>query len=75
MLAGIIDASSVRHTDPRVEIALPTGTIGSRKISNDSSGFAELLAWIGDRGRSRVVGSSKAPAARSGWPARSPPPA
>jgi transposase len=33
-----------------VEIALPTGTpIGTRKISNDGSGFAELLAWIVDR--------------------------
>jgi hypothetical protein len=30
-----------------VEIALPTGiAIGTRKISNDDSGFAELLAWI-----------------------------
>jgi transposase len=32
-----------------VELALPTGTpIGTRKISNDNSGFAELLAWILD---------------------------
>jgi hypothetical protein len=32
-----------------VELALPTGTpIGTRKISNDNSGFAELLAWIVD---------------------------
>jgi len=32
-----------------VELALPTGTpIGIRKISNDNSGFAELLAWILD---------------------------
>ena len=32
-----------------MEIALPTGTpIGTRKISNTNSGFAELLAWIVD---------------------------
>ena len=32
-----------------MEIALPTGiAIGTRKISNTNSGFAELLAWILD---------------------------
>jgi hypothetical protein len=38
------------HRDTHeVEIALPTGTpIGTRTIRNDNSGFAELLAWIGD---------------------------
>ena len=53
MLAELIDAvvGVDTHRDTHeVEIALPTGTtIGTRKISNDSSGFAELLAWIGDR--------------------------
>jgi hypothetical protein len=53
MLAELIDAvvGVDTHRDTHeVEIALPTGTaIGTRKISNDSSGFAELLAWIVDR--------------------------
>ncbi len=52
MLAELVDAvvGVDTHRDTHeVEIALPTGTpIGTRKISNDSSGFAELLAWIGD---------------------------
>jgi hypothetical protein len=55
MLAELVDAvvgvDSHRDTH-EVEIALPTGTpIGTRKISNGSSGFAELLAWIVDRAR------------------------
>ncbi len=53
MLAELVDAvvGVDTHRDTHeVEIALPTGTpIGTRKISNDGSGFAELLAWIGDR--------------------------
>jgi transposase len=53
MLAELVDAvvGVDTHRDTHeVEIALPTGTpIGIRKISNDNSGFAELLAWIGDR--------------------------
>ena len=53
MLAELVDAvvGVETHRDTHeVEIALPTGTpIGTRKISNDSSGFAELLAWIVDR--------------------------
>jgi transposase len=53
MLAELVDAvvGVDTHRDTHeVEIALPTGTpIGTRKISNDNSGFAELLAWIGDR--------------------------
>src|SRR5215210_6781925 len=52
MLAELIDAvvGVDTHRDTHeVELALPTGTpIGTRKISNDSSGFAELLAWIVD---------------------------
>jgi transposase len=52
MLAELIDAvvGVDTHRDTHeVEIALPTGTpIGTRKFSNDGSGFAELLAWIGD---------------------------
>jgi transposase len=50
MLAELVDAvvGVDTHRDTHeVEIALPTGTpIGTRKISNDNSGFAELLAWI-----------------------------
>src|SRR5215212_3419130 len=52
MLAELVDAvvGVDTHRDTHeVEIALPTGTaIGTRKISNDNSGFAELLAWIVD---------------------------
>jgi transposase len=52
MLAELIDAvvGVDTHRDTHeVEIAFPTGTaIGTRKISNDNSGFAELLAWIVD---------------------------
>ncbi len=50
MLAECIDAvvGVDTHRDThKVEIASPTGTpIASITISNDSSGFAELLAWI-----------------------------
>jgi transposase len=52
MLAELIDAvvGVDTHRDTHeVEIALPTGTpSGTRKISNDNAGFAELLAWILD---------------------------
>jgi len=52
MLAELIDAvvGVDTHRDTHeVELALPTGiAIGIRKISNDNSGFAELLAWIVD---------------------------
>ena len=52
MLAELVDAvvGVDTHRDTHeVEIALPTGTaIGTRRISNDSSGYAELLAWIID---------------------------
>ena len=52
MLAELIDAvvGVDTHRDTHeVELALPTGTpIGTRKISNDNAGFAELLAWIVD---------------------------
>jgi len=52
MLAELIDAviGVDTHCDTHeVEIASPTGTtIATCSISNDSSGFAELLAWIVD---------------------------
>ena len=52
VLAELVDAvvGVDTHRDTHeVEIALPTGTpIGKRKISDDSSGFVELLAWIGE---------------------------
>jgi len=52
MLAELIDAviGVDTHRDTHeVEIASPTGTpIATCSISNDSSGFAELLAWIVD---------------------------
>ena len=52
MLAELVDAvvGVDTHRDTHeVEMALPSGTpIGTRKINNDSSGFAELLAWIVD---------------------------
>lgn len=50
MLAEVVDAvvGVDTHRDTHeAEIAFPTGTaIGARQISNDSSGFAELLVWI-----------------------------
>jgi hypothetical protein len=50
MLAELIDAvvGVDTHRDTHeVEIALPTGVaIGARTIRDDSSGLAELLAWI-----------------------------
>ena len=53
MLAELVDAvvGVESHRDTHeVELALPTGTaIGTRRIGNDSSGFAELLGWVGDR--------------------------
>jgi len=52
MLAELVDAvvGVDTHRDTHeVEIALPSGApIRTRKINNDSSGFAELLAWIGE---------------------------
>jgi transposase len=52
MLAELVDAvvGVDTHRDTHeVEIALPTGTpIGTRKISNDTAGYAALLAWIVD---------------------------
>ena len=52
MLAELVDSvvGVDTHRDTHeVEIALPTGTpIGTRKISNDTAGYAELLAWIVD---------------------------
>ena len=50
MLAELVDAvvGVDTHRDSHeVEIALPSGVaIGTRRIRNDSSGFAEMLAWI-----------------------------
>jgi hypothetical protein len=52
MLAELIDAvvGVDTHRDTRqVEIAYPTGApIATTTISNDSTGYAELLAWIFD---------------------------
>ncbi|OJY49512.1 MAG: hypothetical protein BGP03_13540 [Pseudonocardia sp. 73-21] len=52
MLSEVVDAvvGIDTHRDThQVEIALPTGTpITTITISNDSGGFAELLAWIID---------------------------
>src|SRR5215210_9083823 len=71
MLAELIDAvvGVDTHRDTHeVEIALPTGTpIGTRQISNDGSGFAELLAWIVDHAPGpRVVVSIEGPQLRRG---------
>ena len=53
LLADLVDAvvGVDTHRDSHeVEIALPTGTpIATCSISNDSSGYAELLAWILDQ--------------------------
>jgi Transposase IS116/IS110/IS902 family./Transposase. len=48
------------HRDThQVEIALPTGTpIATLTISNDSAGFAELLAWIFDHAPGPRLGVS-----------------
>lgn len=52
MLAERVDAvvGVDTHRDTHdAEIALPTGApIATCQVSNDSSGYAELLAWIGD---------------------------
>ena len=52
MLAELVDAvvGVDTHRDTHeVEIALPTGTpIATCQVSNDSTGFAQLLAWILD---------------------------
>src|SRR4026209_1251017 len=52
MLAEVIDAvvGVDTHRDTHhVEISLPTGTpIATCSISNDASGYAQLLAWIHD---------------------------
>jgi len=52
MLAELVDSvvGVDTHRDTHeVEIALPTGTpIATRSISNHTSGYAELLAWILD---------------------------
>jgi hypothetical protein len=81
MLAELLDAvvGVDTHRDThQVEIALPNGApIASTTISNDSSGYAELLAWIVDHApgprlvvsiegtRSYGVGLARAAAAAS----------
>ena len=62
MLAELVDAvvGVDTHRDTHeAEIALPTGTpIATRKISNDTAGYAELLAWIVDHTPGRRVAVS-----------------
>ena len=63
-----------RH--PSVEIAYPTGApIATIAISNDSTGYAELLAWISTTlpGRGWQCRLRALAATESDWPARSPP--
>jgi hypothetical protein len=77
LIDAVVGVDTHRDTH-EVEIALPTGiVIGTRRISNDNSGFAELLAWSSSMRRDRGWSCrSRAPAASvSGWPALSPPPA
>ncbi|WP_337824535.1 IS110 family transposase [Amycolatopsis sp. A1MSW2902] len=62
MLADTIDAviGVDTHRDThQVEIALPASTpIATRAIPNTSTGFAQLLAWIGEHSPGpRVVAS------------------
>ena len=81
MLADLIDAvvGVDTHRDTHhVEIALPTGTpIATCSISNDTSGYTQLLAWILEHAPDPASPSrSKAPAATaSDSPAPPPPPA
>jgi transposase len=81
MLAELVDAvvGVDTHRDSHeVEIALPTGiAIGTRKISNDDCGFAELLAWIVEvaPGPEWWCPSRALVATVSAWPARWLPPA
>src|SRR5512143_915561 len=75
MLAELVDAvvGVDTHRDThQVEIALSNGApIACTTISNDTSGFAELLAWIVDHAPGRGWRCpSRAPAATaSDWPA------
>jgi transposase len=79
MLAEVVDAvvGVDTHRDTHeVEIAYPSGTsIATITISNDSLGYAELLAWIvGHAPGPRVAVSIEGPAATVPvWRARSPP--
>ena len=81
MLAEFLDAvvGVDTHRDThQVEIALPNGApIAVTTISNDTNGYAELLAWIVDHAPDHAWPSrSRAPAATaSGWPAPPPRPA
>ena len=78
MLAELIDAvvGVDTHRDThQVEIALPSGApIAVTTISNDTTGYAQLLAWIVDHAPAHGWPcQSRAPAATaSDWPA--PPP-
>ena len=85
MLAELLDAvvGVDTHRDThQVEIALPNGVpIALTTISNDSSGYAELLAWIVDHApgprlavsiegtRSYGIGLARAAAAAGFWSA------
>jgi hypothetical protein len=78
MLAELVDAvvgvDSHRDTH-EVEIALPTGTpIATCQVSNDSTGFAQLPAWILDHapGPRMVVSIERTRSSASGSTA--PPP-
>ena len=80
MLAELVDAvvGVDTHRDThQVEIALPTAApIATCQISNDSAGYAALLAWIAEHtpGPRLVVSIEGTRSYGSGWPARSPRP-
>ena len=67
MLAELVDAvvGVDTHRDThQVEIALPNGApIAVTTISNDTTGYAELLTWIVDQRRTRSPSASPTTAA------------
>jgi transposase len=75
MLAELVDAvvGVDTHRDTHeVEIAHPTGAvIATCQVGNDTSGYAELLAWILDH----APGPGHPQLRRRAHPARSSPPA
>jgi hypothetical protein len=79
MLAEFVDAvvGVDTHRDTHeVEIAHPTGAvIATCQVSNDTSGYAELLAWILDHAPGWSCPSRAPAATASGSAARSLPPA
>lgn len=78
MLAELLDAvvGVDTHRDTHeAEIALPNGIpIATCQISNDTAGFAELLAWIMPPGRGWPSRSREHAATASGSPALRRPP-